>query len=299
LVLPPGTGEDDDPITLLPPPSPPLRPVPGCAVCVRPLASVVPRPVVPGIASAPDPPVCGAEPAMPDGPPGGPSGAAGRTTCAAFPVPGLPGALGLVSACLLQAPSRAPATNRPASAQAGRAIPLGPYLVAVFAIGVLDDELELMSVGAALPDVPEVVPEAPIEVPLPVVEPVAPVVPPMLEPVPVLEAPAVVSVLLVLGVVPSEPEPELLPVVVLGEELVDGEVVDVDEVADSSFLPQALRDRAAIRARAAHCAIGDLIIRNSLRFRFEVEVTDSVDRCLRLTLVAGHWGGVVCHCRRM
>ena len=29
--------------------------------------------------------------------------------------------------------------------------------------------------------------------------------------------------------------------------------------------PQALRDRAAMRARAAHCAIGDLIIRNSLR----------------------------------
>jgi hypothetical protein len=50
---------------------------------------------------------------------------------------------------------------------------------------------------------------------------------------------------------------------------VDEEVeVSVDDVAASSFLPQALRDRAAIRARAAHCAIGDLIIRNSLRVSF-------------------------------
>ena len=40
------------------------------------------------------------------------------------------------------------------------------------------------------------------------------------------------------------------------------EVVDVD-VEASSCLLHADRDRAAIRARAAHCAIGDLIIRNS------------------------------------
>jgi hypothetical protein len=142
--------------------------------------------------------------------------------------------------------------------------------VGVLADGVLDeaepevDEPALMSVGAALE------PEAPIEVPPPVepVAPVEPVVLPMLEPVPVVE-PAVVSVLPVLGVVPIEPEPEALPVVLLGDVVVDGVVVlEVDELADSSFLPQALRDKAAIRARAAHCAIGDLIIRNSLRVSF-------------------------------
>ena len=91
------------------------------------------------------------------------------------------------------------------------------------------------------------VPDAPMEVPLPV-EPVV-----------------------VLGVVPMEPEPlaVLLLVVSLGVVVVEGIVLeDVEEVpvvdeADSSFLPQALRDRAAMRARAAHCAIGDLIIRNS------------------------------------
>ena len=178
----------------------------------------------------------------------------------------------------------------------------------MFAIGVLDDDVpELMSVGAAVPELPvvelPVVPEAPIDVPLPV-EPVAPVVPPMLEPVPVV-APAVVSVLLVLGVVPIEPELLAVPVV-LGEVVVEGivlELVDVevsvDEVAASSFLPQALRDRAAIRARAAHCAIGDLIIRNSLWFRSgRIELT-AFTRCLRLTLVAGHFSRVVCHCRTL
>jgi hypothetical protein len=45
--------------------------------------------------------------------------------------------------------------------------------------------------------------------------------------------------------------------------LEDVEDVPVVDEADSSFLPQALRERAAMRARAAHCAIGDLIIRNS------------------------------------
>jgi hypothetical protein len=58
-------------------------------------------------------------------------------------------------------------------------------------------------------------------------------------------------------------------VVVEGIVLEDVDEVPVVDEADSSFLPQALRDRAAIRARAAHCAIGDLIIRNSLGFRFE------------------------------
>jgi hypothetical protein len=129
-------------------------------------------------------------------------------------------------------------------------------------------EPELMSV--VLPVVEPVepaVPEAPMEVPLPVVEPM-----PELEP-------AVVSVLVPVPLVPSEPEPvvdaELL--LVSDGSVVDGvvavevdEEVDgvVEEVAASSFLPQALRDRAAIRARAAHCAIGDLIIRNSLRVSF-------------------------------
>lgn len=102
------------------------------------------------------------------------------------------------------------------------------------------------------------VPEAPMEVPLPVV--------PMLE----LE-PAVVSVL-VDGLVVVDAE-----LLVSDGSVVDGVVaVEVEEgvevsagvVAVSSFLPQALRVRAAIRARAAHCAIGDLIIRNSLWVSF-------------------------------
>ena len=128
----------------------------------------------------------------------------------------------------------------------------------VVALGVLlDGEPALMSVLA--PGVGE----APMEVPLPLLVP-------MLE----LE-PAVVSVLL--GAVPGVALPlddELL-VVSLGSvagggvegvvlELVDEEVEgSVEDLAASSFLPQAERDRAAIRARAAHCAIGDLIIGNS------------------------------------
>jgi hypothetical protein len=96
----------------------------------------------------------------------------------------------------------------------------------------------------------------------------------MLEPVPVV-APAVVSVPVVPPapvepVVPMEPEPEVPAVVLLvvsaGEVVVEGVVLEVDEEVEpepapaSSFLPQADRDRAAIRARAAHCAIGDLIM---------------------------------------
>jgi hypothetical protein len=96
---------------------------------------------------------------------------------------------------------------------------------------------------------------------LPVAEPVEPAVPeaPMEVLLPVLEPLAVESVL-VLGVVAMEPE------LVLGGILAEGSVVEeLDEVGApvSSFLPQADRDSAAIRARAAHCAIGDLIIRNS------------------------------------
>jgi hypothetical protein len=64
----------------------------------------------------------------------------------------------------------------------------------------------------------------------------------------------------------------LLLVVSLGDVVVDGVVVEVleDVEAASSFLPQADRDRAAIRARAAACAIGDLIIRYSLRVSFRM-----------------------------
>ena len=91
--------------------------------------------------------------------------------------------------------------------------------------------------------------------------------------VPMLELePAVVSVLL--GAVPGVALPldEELLLVSLGSvaggggvlELVDEEVEgSVEDLAASSFLLQAERDRAAIRARAAHCAIGDLIIGNS------------------------------------
>jgi hypothetical protein len=131
--------------------------------------------------------------------------------------------------------------------------------VLVVALGVLlDGEPALMSVLA--PGVGE----APMEVPLPLLVP-------MLE----LE-PAVVSVLLgaVAGAVPDMLPLEEELVVPLGDgegvvegvvlELVDEEVEgSVEDLAASSFLLQADRDRAAIRARAAHCAIGDLIIGNS------------------------------------
>jgi hypothetical protein len=103
---------------------------------------------------------------------------------------------------------------------------------------------------------------------LPVAEPVEPAVPeaPMEVPLPVLEPLAVVSVLLVLGVVAMEPELGDVELV-LGDVVVEGAVVEelgeVEAASVSAFLPQADRVRAAIRARAAHCAIGDLIIRNS------------------------------------
>jgi hypothetical protein len=83
-----------------------------------------------------------------------------------------------------------------------------------------------------------------------------PVVPPVL-------APAVV-----LPPVPIEPEPlAVLLVVSLGDVVVDGVVLEEEELEPAlSFLPQAVRDRAAIRASAAHCAIGDLIIQELLGF---------------------------------
>ncbi|GAB3777104.1 hypothetical protein GCM10028796_55720 [Ramlibacter monticola] len=116
------------------------------------------------------------------------------------------------------------------------------------ALGVLEDEL------MSLPGV-EAVP-APMEVPLPVV-------------------PVVVSVLEgVVGAVLA-----VLLVVSLGGVVVDGvvlEVVDsvVVDVASSRLL-QAVRDSAAIRARAAHCVIGDLIIRKLLEGLYRERV-DSV-----------------------
>jgi hypothetical protein len=131
-------------------------------------------------------------------------------------------------------------------------------------LGVLEvEEPELMPPAPVVPPMPEpVVPAVP---PAPAVvsveEPPAPIeVPPPVEPV-VEPAPAVVSVLPVppvLGVVLAVPLP-----VSLGELVVE-EVLEEPEPAPASFfLPQAVRDRAAMRARAAHCAIGDLIIRNS------------------------------------
>jgi hypothetical protein len=52
---------------------------------------------------------------------------------------------------------------------------------------------------------------------------------------------------------------------------VDGVVLEVvDVVSVVSFLLHADSDRAAIRARAAQVAIGDLIIRNSLGFASRV-----------------------------
>jgi hypothetical protein len=75
------------------------------------------------------------------------------------------------------------------------------------------------------------------------------------------------------SVPPAVVLPDVPPGAVDGDgallELVEEGRVSVDEVADSSFLPQALSDRAAIRARAAHCAIGDWIIGHSLQFRFD------------------------------
>jgi hypothetical protein len=128
--------------------------------------------------------------------------------------------------------------------------------VAVVALGVLPEALMSVLVPGVvvvvvLPAVP-----APMEVPLPVVVSV-------LEPV--------VPAVLLLPVVPMELEPVLPAVLLLPVSLgivVDGLVEVEPEVAASSFLPQALRERAAIRARAAHCAIGDLIIRTLLEGLF-------------------------------
>jgi hypothetical protein len=170
--------------------------------------------------------------------------------------------------------------------------------VLVVALGVLlDGEPELMSVLA--PGVGD----APMDVPLPLLVP-------LLVPVPELE-PAVVSVLLgaVAGAVPDMlPVDEELLVEPLGDvvggvvlELVDEEVEEsVGDVAASSLLPQADRDRAAIRARAAHCAIGDLIIGNSLvSFRNASNVDWQLCCCLRLTLVTTLQSLVVWRCRSL
>jgi hypothetical protein len=141
-----------------------------------------------------------------------------------------------------------------------------------------------------VPVVPPVEPVEPVEPVVPVVLPVvlpiepeaAPMEPEAVEPMSVLllvpvPAPMEVPLPVVVSVepvVPIEPLAVLL-VLSLGVVVVDGIVLEVDvevsveDVADSSFLPQALSDRAAIRARAAAWAIGDLIIRNSLGFRFE------------------------------
>jgi hypothetical protein len=189
--------------------------------------------------------------------------------------------------------------------------------VDVVLLGVLDEEDEpmpvlapVLPVAAPVLPVPPVaepeVPPAPMDVPEPVEPVLEPVVEPMLEPVPVLE-PAAVSVELgVVVVLPVMPPLELpvVPALVEGEVgAVDGVVVvddedDVELSVAASRLPQALRDRAAIRARAAHCAIGDLIIRNSLRVSIR-GIAGSVARCLRLTLRCRVFPDVVCHCRSM
>jgi hypothetical protein len=132
--------------------------------------------------------------------------------------------------------------------------------VVVVLLGML--ELELMSV--LVPGVVVVLLAEP-EVLMSVLVPGVVVLPaPMDVPLPVEES-------VVLGVVVLA----VLPLVVsLGDVVVDGtvlEVVESVEAGTSSFLPQALRDRAAIRARAAHCAIGDLIIRELLEGLYRSE----------------------------
>jgi len=121
-------------------------------------------------------------------------------------------------------------------------------------------ELELMSVLGveAVPPVAE--PETEPEPLMSVLVPGVVVLPAPME----VPLPMELSVLgvVVLGVVVLA---VLLLVVSLGVVVVEGVVLEVDdELAASSFLLQALRDKAAIRARAAHCAIGDLIIRKLL-----------------------------------
>jgi hypothetical protein len=161
--------------------------------------------------------------------------------------------------------------------------------VAVVALGVLPEALMSVLVPGVvvvvvLPAVP-----APMEVPLPVVVSV-------LEPV--------VPAVLLLPVVPMELEPVLPAVLLLPVSLgivVDGLVEVEPEVAASSFLPQALRERAAIRARAAHCAIGDLIIRTLLEGSFGWGTRERLTAvcCLRLTLVRPRGRHVVWDCRRL
>jgi hypothetical protein len=129
-------------------------------------------------------------------------------------------------------------------------------------------------------------PEAPMEVPLPVSVEVL-----------LLAVASVLGAVGVAGIVLA-----VLLVVSLGE--VEGMVLEVEvslEVDDS--LLQAPRDRvrAAITAKAAHCAIGDLIIRNSLRGFVSgcIGCSDSVSRCLRLTLVITLMRHVVWRCRTL
>lgn len=126
-------------------------------------------------------------------------------------------------------------------------------------VEVAEPELMSVLVPELEPVVEPAVPEAPIEVPLPVLVP----------------EPAVVSVLLEV-----EPVPLAVPLpVLLGDVVVDGGVLEVVEpVPASSRLPHADSDRAAIRARAAHCAIGDLIIRNSLWVSFRNASCDEWQR---------------------
>jgi hypothetical protein len=148
--------------------------------------------------------------------------------------------------------------------------------VVVVAVLVEPVTPEVPPIELPVPVVP--LPEAPVvllEVSLPVVPPVpdAPIelVPPVVPPVVPL-APAAVSVLLpvvppvvpaVLPVEPGMPDVPDVPAVL------DGLVVVLDEVAElpapapaSSFLPQALRDRAPTMASAAAAVwVRDIFIR--------------------------------------
>jgi hypothetical protein len=133
-------------------------------------------------------------------------------------------------------------------------------------------------VEPVVPVEPVVLPVVPVALPgvvVSVLDPVVPpapiaVPPPVVEPVPL--APAVVSVLALPGVAMlPDAEPVPLAVVLLvvslgGVVVVEGIVLELVELApvSSFFLLHALSDSAAISASAAHCAIGDLIIRNSL-----------------------------------
>ena len=171
-------------------------------------------------------------------------------------------------------------------------------VVVVLVLGMLDvgellrSVLPLVDPEGLLPAVPD----APIEVPLPRSVLGAGVLPAVVEPV-VLPAGAA-GVLM---------EPLAVLEVSLGEVVVDGIVLELelvdDEVsgADASFLPQAVSDSAAIRAKAAHCAIGDLIIRNSLRVSsmHYRERRTAFRGCLRLPLVVTLHRRVVWHCRRL